>query len=107
MRDMETITKNRAFDTEMMSRVAEILKTIAHPLRLEILEALEQDEPLAVSEIQSRLDSVEQSLLSHHLIKMKDKGILNSQKQGMNVYYSLKDRHILNIFDCLGNCKLF
>lgn len=93
---------------EEITRVAEILKTIGHPVRLQILEALEEKEPLSVTEIQERIETeVEQSLLSHHLIKMKDRGILRCEKQGMNVLYRLEDRKILKIFECMESCSLF
>lgn len=102
---MPTITHLSAED---ITRVAEILKTIGHPVRLQILEALEEREPLTVTEIQEKLDSeVEQSLLSHHLIKMKDRGILRCEKHGMNVLYRLEDRKILRIFECMESCSLF
>ena len=69
---MPTIQKRKQLNAEQVIRVAEILKTIGHPVRLEILEALEEKEPLSVSEIQEKINLVtEQSLLSHHLIKMK------------------------------------
>ena len=93
---------------EEINRVAEILKTIRHPVRLQILEALEDKEPLSVTEIKERIESeTEQSLLSHHLIKMKDRGILKCEKQGMNVMYRLEDRKILKIFECMESCSLF
>jgi ArsR family transcriptional regulator len=93
---------------EEITRVAEILKTIGHPVRLQILEALEEKEPLSVTEIQEKIDTAtEQSLLSHHLIKMKDRGILRCEKQGMNVLYRLEDRKILKIFECMESCSLF
>ncbi len=102
---METTAKLTA---EEVNRVAEILKTIGHPVRLQILEILEDKEPLSVSEIQDRLETdVEQSLLSHHLIKMKDRGILKCEKHGMNVMYRLEDRKILKIFECMESCSLF
>ncbi|MFM9947767.1 MAG: ArsR/SmtB family transcription factor [Saprospiraceae bacterium] len=104
---MMVLTKKRTLDPEKINRVAEILKTIGHPVRLEILEVLEAEEPLAVSEIQERIGiPTEQSLLSHHLIKLKDKGLLRSEKRGMNVYYSLEDRKLLHIFDCMEQCTL-
>lgn len=100
-------TKNN-LTSEQIIRVAEILKTIGHTVRLQILEALEEKEPLTVSEIQERIDSdTEQSLLSHHLIKLKDRGILRCEKQGMNVLYRLEDRNILKIFKCMESCSLF
>ncbi|HMQ68905.1 MAG TPA: metalloregulator ArsR/SmtB family transcription factor [Ignavibacteria bacterium] len=105
---MPTITKRTNLNAEQVTRVAEILKTIGHPVRLEILEALEEKEPLSVSEIQERINlDTEQSLLSHHLIKMKDRGILKCEKNGMNVMYRLEDRSILKIFDCMQACSLF
>ncbi len=100
-------TKNN-LTSDQIIRVAEILKTIGHTVRLQILEALEEKEPLSVSEIQERIDSdTEQSLLSHHLIKLKDRGILRCEKQGMNVLYRLEDRNILKIFKCMESCSLF
>ncbi len=90
-----------------IKKAAEILKTIGHPIRLSVLQSLEAAEPKSVSEIQADLGmDVEQSLLSHHLIKMKDRGLLQSEKIGMNVYYSITDRHILKIFDCMESCGL-
>jgi ArsR family transcriptional regulator len=104
---MVVLATKRNLDPEKINRVAEILKTIGHPVRLEILEVLEAEEPLAVSEIQDRIGiPTEQSLLSHHLIKLKDKGLLRSEKRGMNVYYSLEDRKLLYIFDCMEQCTL-
>jgi DNA-binding transcriptional ArsR family regulator len=47
----------------------------------------------------------EQSLLSHHLINMKLKGILSSQKEGQNVYYSLKEREVTKLITCVENCS--
>lgn len=92
---------------EKLERAAEILKTISHPVRLEIIEHLAEAEPLCVGELQSRLRTpVEQSMLSHHLIKMKDKGILVCEKRGTHIHYSLKDRTFLNMFDCLASCPL-
>jgi len=95
-------------DSGKVLRAAEILKTIGHPVRLQILEALQEKEPLSVSEIQEKIGSnTEQSLLSHHLIKMKDRGILRCEKKGMNVLYRLEDRAILKIFECMESCSLF
>ncbi len=100
----EMVKRNISFDN--MVKVANILKTIGHPLRLEILEVLEEQERLSVSEIKESIQSkVEQSLLSHHLIKMKDKGILESKKEGMHVIYNITDRNILKIFDCMEKCN--
>lgn len=96
----------RNIKPEQLLRASEILKAVGHPTRLEILELLEVHESLSVSSIQGSLRvQVEQSMLSHHLIKMKDKGVLKCEKRGLNMYYSLVDKKILRIFDCLENCS--
>jgi len=87
--------------------IAKILKTIAHPVKLQILQVLAQEEPIDVSTLCSRVGSDCQiSMMSHHLTKMKDNGIVTSEKEGKQVYYKLVDRHILRIFDCIADCEL-
>lgn len=102
------MTEIRAFinekEVEKLERIAFILKTIAHPLRLGVIHLLEQYPRLSVSEICEKLDS-EQSLTSHHLQNMKLKGILSAKKEGRNVLYSLKERDVSLIIECLENCN--
>ncbi len=98
---------SRQFTAKTLEKVAKVLKTIAHPVKLEILEVLESKEPLDVSTICNEIASpCEISMMSHHLSKMKDNGILVSEKRGKQVYYSIADRSLLHIFDCMENCKL-
>lgn len=95
-------------EAQRLEKAAEILKTIAHPVRLEVLNILETYTELSVSEIQEKLSvSIEQSMLSHHLIKMKDKGILTSQKNGVSVVYRLAEPNITKIFVCMESCSIF
>ena len=98
----------RNLTSDKLNAVAKIFKTIAHPVKLEILEILEAEEPLDVSTICERINtSCETSMMSHHLTKMKDNGILCSQKQGKQVFYKIADRQLLSIFDCMEGCDLF
>jgi len=91
-------------EAEKLERIAYILKTVAHPLRLGIVHILEQHPQLSVSEICEMLGS-EQSLTSHHLQNMKLKGVLASKRQGRSILYSLKERDISLIIECLENCN--
>jgi len=91
-------------EAEKLEKIAFILKTVAHPLRLAIVHMLEQHPRLSVNEICEKLDS-EQSLTSHHLQTMKLKGILSSKKEGRHVLYSLKERDVSLIIECLENCN--
>lgn len=97
----------RGFSAGDLEKVAKILKTIAHPVKLEILEILESEEPLDVSTICSKIGAeCEISMMSHHLAKMKDNGIVVSEKKGKQVFYRIADRSLLSIFDCMESCKL-
>lgn len=97
----------RKLSANKLKKVANILKTISHPVKLEILEILEQYINLDVTTICEKLKiKCEISMLSHHLSKMKDNGILISEKKGKQVFYSIADRNILKIFECMENCKL-
>ena len=88
---------------EKLEKAAYILKTVAHPTRLAIVDLLRFNERLSVNDIGETLN-VEQSLLSHHLITMKLKGILNAEKEGQNVYYSLKEKDIPKLIECIEHC---
>ncbi|MDX9790011.1 MAG: metalloregulator ArsR/SmtB family transcription factor [Candidatus Kapabacteria bacterium] len=95
----------RNITPDKLVRMADVLKTIAHPVRLEIIELLEENGSMGVTELQHKLN-IEQSLLSHHLAKMKDRGVLRSKRDGKNLYYSIALKNIETIFDCMGKCKL-
>ena len=88
---------------EELDRAANMLKAIAHPMRISILNYLEDGKKLTVSEIHELLN-IEQSTTSHHLGILKDKGVLNSQREGKNTYYYLKHDTLSNIVKCIGKC---
>ncbi|MCP9768586.1 transcriptional regulator [Lacihabitans sp. LS3-19] len=90
-------------DLEKFEKAAFILKTVAHPMRLAIVELLTENNKLSVNEICLKLQS-EQSLVSHHLINMKLKGILQSSRDGQFINYSLRLKEINNLLDCIENC---
>ena len=94
----------RRLDAERLEKAAHILKCVAHPLRLAIVDLLGRHDSLSVGDICAELDS-EQSLVSHHLSTMKSSGLIGAQRSGKNMMYFLRERDILKIFDCLENCN--
>lgn len=90
-------------EAERLERAAYILKTVAHPIRLGIIRLLEVNDRLSVTDICDQLDT-EQSLTSHHLQNMRLKGILSVKKEGRKMFYSLKERDVSLIIDCLEGC---
>ena len=88
---------------DQLEFAASILKAVAHPIRLSILQLLDNEERLSVNEICKKINS-EQSLTSHHLSNMKLKGILGSKREGQKVFYYLKLPTLNNLLSCLDTC---
>jgi DNA-binding transcriptional ArsR family regulator len=80
-----------------------MLKVIAHPVRLAIVDLLTDNERMTVIEIQEALN-LEQAIASQQLTLMEDKGVLVSKKVGRNKYVSLRFPKMKNIVNCLENC---
>ncbi len=90
---------------EQLEEAANMLKAIAHPMRIAILNYLEDGKKLTVTEIHELL-KIEQSTTSHHLGILKDKGVLSSKREGKNTYYFLKHANLSNIVNCVSKCTM-
>jgi DNA-binding transcriptional ArsR family regulator len=95
--------KTLNIDPEKLEKAATMLKAMAHPMRVAILNLLNSNEKLTVSEIHLSL-GIEQSTTSHHLGILKDKGVLRSERSGKNSYYFLKNKNLEHIIECLNKC---
>lgn len=78
---------------ERAKELADILKVLANENRLLILCAL-AEQPLTVSEISERIDSISQSAISQHLSILRAHGILGYEKYGQQVTYYISDHRI-------------
>jgi DNA-binding transcriptional ArsR family regulator len=88
---------------EQLEKAANMLKAIAHPMRIAIISFLEEGKKLTVTEIHELLN-IEQSTTSHHLGILKDKGVLSSKRDGKNTYYFLKNNNLRQIIECISAC---
>jgi DNA-binding transcriptional ArsR family regulator len=88
-----------------LETAANMLKAIAHPMRIAILRYLEGEKSLTVTEIHEKL-GIEQSTTSHHLGILKDKGVLISKRVGKNTFYCLKNENLSHIVDCVSKCSV-
>ncbi len=95
--------KIQELNVEQLEHAANMLKALAHPLRIAILNMLEDGNKMTVTEIYEKL-GIEQSTASHHLGILKDKNILLSKRDGKNTYYSLKHDTLNNIIKCVSQC---
>jgi len=85
---------------EVLERLADSLRVLAHPDRLKIIEVLEQEETASVGEIEAALGRP-QSVISQHLGRMKRAGLLDSTRCGKNVCYRISDKRSLTILNCV------
>ena len=85
---------------DMIGLTVGLLKAIAHPARLTIIKMLDEQFSLAVQEISERLQ-MEQSLTSHHLAVMREKGVLGCLRKGQRMMYYLKLRPIIQILNSI------
>jgi DNA-binding transcriptional ArsR family regulator len=89
---------------DKLESASEMLKAIAHPIRITIVGMLDDEKKLNVTEIYETL-GIEQAVASHHLSILKNKGVLLSERSGKNCYYSLKHQRLSQIIDCIDKCQ--
>jgi len=78
---------------------AKIMKALAHPTRLFIVDQLSRRER-CVNELTGMVGS-DMSTISKHLSVLKNAGIIIDEKRGLQVYYKLKFACVLNFFGCI------
>ena len=95
-----TAQKGRTGVEERAKQIAELLKVLANENRLLIFCGL-MERPMTVSEIAKRVSKITQSALSQHLALLKAHKILNADKSGLNITYSIADHRVEEIIHVL------
>jgi len=91
-------------DADKLEEVASKLRAVAHPMRVAIIQILDENKQLNVTQIYKKL-GIEQATASHHLNILKTKGVLGSKRDGKQTFYSIKQDSIIRIVDCVSRCK--
>jgi len=78
---------------------ARIMKALAHPTRLFIVDELSRGER-CVCELTDMI-GVEMPTVSRHLSQLKSAGIVDDDKRGAQVFYRLRVPCVLNFFQCV------
>lgn len=89
-------------DPEIQSTLearAKVMKAMAHPTRLYIIERLSLGEHY-VCELRDMIEA-DLSTVSKHLRVLKEAGIVETDKRGVQVFYRLKVPCILNFMNCV------
>ncbi len=84
-------------------RASELLKVAAHPQRLAILDLLGRNKRLCVLDLTDLL-GLEQAILSQHLTLMRDKGLVDFEKEGKYSFYYLAQPDFMKIIKNIEHC---
>ncbi len=79
---------------------AAIVKALAHPTRLMIVDELSEHSQRCVCELTELVGS-DLSTVSRHLSILRNAGILESEKRGTTVYYRLRVKCLRKFFECV------
>ena len=83
------------FQQEKLTVSTELMRALAHPLRLKILEFLDQNKNIQVNQIYNTL-KIEQSIASQHLRILKNAGVLVADKDGKYMHYAIDYQKVSN-----------
>src|SRR4030066_2277743 len=86
-------------DKRIFQLHAELCKTLATPIRLEILSLL-RDGKKSVGEL-AALTGVRQATVSQHLAVLRQRGVVSTKREGINVYYDVANPKITRACDLM------
>lgn len=89
---------------DIMKKAVKGIGYIAHPLRLRILEYLDVNGASSVSAI-AKGTREEQVFVSQSLRKLREAGLVKTERRGLFIYYSIQEEYPASIFVCIR--KLF
>ena len=88
---------------EQYKAQARVLKALAHPTRLLLVEELARH-PRCVCDLRDAA-GLDISTVSKHLSLLRNAGIVVDEKRGLKVFYSLKTPCVLNFFKCVESVR--
>lgn len=86
-------------DPAALAAAAAVIKVLGHPLRLELLEALERGEQ-TVSDLQA-FTGANQTVVSQQLGILRGRGVVEARREGPFVYYRIADPRVHKVLACV------
>lgn len=87
-------------DFEQYTEIAELLKALAHPVRICIIRGLMNKGSCNVGYMQDCLN-LPQSTVSQHLQKLKALGIIKGERKGLQINYKVCNETIINVINAM------
>ena len=92
--------KERAREKAKYEARAKIMKSLAHPARLMIVDELTKHGERCVCDL-TELVGTDMSTVSRHLSQLRDAGIIEDEKRGQMVFYRLRVKCLNSLFNCI------
>ena len=89
----------KLMDLDHLQEAAECLRTLAHPLRLRMVQLMLREE-LTVGEL-ARACEIPSNMASEHLRMMQHCGLLARRQDGRRIYYQVAEPTLVRILDCI------
>jgi predicted transcriptional regulator len=87
-------------DFQQYTEIAELLKALAHPVRICIIRGLMNKGSCNVTYMQDCLN-LPQSTISQHLQKLKALGIIQGERNGLQINYKICNKTIVNVVNAM------
>ncbi len=87
---------------DVLERAANVIKCLGHPLRLRLLEGLENGE-MTVSNLQE-YSGATQAAVSQQLATLKSRRVVDSRRDGAHMYYRIIEPKVQHILGCIRSC---
>jgi DNA-binding transcriptional ArsR family regulator len=91
-----------SIDNERLQASAEVLRAVAHPLRMKILEFIDKNDEINVNKIYNTLN-LEQSITSQHLRILRLAGLVITQRDGKYIHYSIDYDKLSGVVDSVNH----
>lgn len=104
VKDIDFKVDMSQLDLLKLNKAATMLKAIAHPMRIAILNIL-NDKKMSVKQIQNYI-KLEQSTTSHHLGILRDKEIVLYERKGKTTLYYVNHDQLKSILSCVNSCNV-
>jgi ArsR family transcriptional regulator len=87
-------------DQKKVDRAAEILRALSHPLRIRLLAFIDAHKEINVNKIYGML-KLEQSITSQNLKILRNAGLVNAQRKGKYIFYSVNYENAAKYIDAI------
>ena len=93
---MAKVNVNKNNYSQKLKHSAEVLRALAHPLRLRILKYIDANKSVNVNKIYNALN-LEQSITSQHLRILRVAGVVLTKREGKFIHYSVDYTKVITI----------